>query len=297
MSGGEIDLESYFDRIAYVGPRAPALDTLAAIHAAHVAAIPFENLDVLLGRPIRLDPASLARKLVTAHRGGYCYEQNGLLLQVLTALGFAVTPLAARVRLGALEGVETARSHMLLAIDLPEGRFLADVGFGGQNPCVPLRLEAGPEQPTSNGLYRVMPHDDGGLLPNFELQARGREGWSSLYRFTLEPQRRIDYEVSNWWVSTHPDSIFVRSLMVARAERDRRYTLLGGNFSIRNADGRAEEWPLANADALVGVLKDYFGLDPARIAEENQVPEARMRDVLARCIVAARQITPAACVA
>ena len=284
MSGEDFDLDGYLERIGHAGPREPTLDTLTSVHARHVAAIPFENLDVLLGRPIRLDTVSLSRKLVRARRGGYCFEQNGLMFQVLGALGFAATPLAARVRLGAPEAVETARSHMLLAVALADGPYIVDVGFGGQNSTVPLRLEPGLEQATPHGLYRLAAHDDGGPVPAFELQARGRDGWSGLYRFTMEPQLRADYEVANWWVSTHPESIFVRSLMVARAERDRRYTLLDGRFAIRNADGRTEEWALPGADDLAGVLKEYFGLDTDRIAEEGQVSTPRMRAVLERCV-------------
>jgi N-hydroxyarylamine O-acetyltransferase len=281
MQDADIDLEAYFRRIGYQGPRDPTLGSLAGIHAHHVTRIPFENLDVLLGRPIRLDPASLARKLIDLGRGGYCFEQNGLMTHVLRALGFRVTTLAARVRFGVADSVETSRSHMLLKVDLPEGPYLVDVGFGGQTPGIPLQLEPELEQVTAHGLYRVVEREGAdGEFQTFDLQSRAREGWAPLYRFTLEPQLRADYEVANWWVSTHPESIFVRGLMVARQESDRRYTLLNNQFTTRHTDGRAEEWTLSTVDELAGVLRDYFLIDTAAIAETAEIETA-----LARCIV------------
>ena len=280
MQDADIDLEAYFRRIGYQGPREPTLGCLTAIHACHVARIPFENLDVLLGRPIRLDPASLARKLIDLRRGGYCFEQNGLMAHVLRGLGFRVTPLAARVRFGVPDSVETSRSHMFLRIELESGPYLVDVGFGGQTPGAPLQLEPGLEQVTAHGLYRTIEHERAaGESQAFELQSRAREGWAPLYRFTLEPQLRADYEVANWWVSTYPESIFVRGLMVARQEGDRRYTLLNNHFTTRHADGRAEEWTLATVAELAGVLRDYFLIDTASIATSAELDAA-----LARCL-------------
>ena len=279
MPDGEIDLEAYFRRIDYRGPREPVLDSLIGIHAHHVARIPFENLDVLLRRPIRLDPASLTHKLIDQKRGGYCFEQNGLMAYLLRALGFRLTPLAARVRWGVADTVETSRSHMLLKVDVDKGPYLVDVGFGGHTPGIPLQLEPELEQVTPQGLYRLAQREP--LQSEFqvyELQIRAREGWTPLYRFTLEPQLRPDYEVANWWVSTHPDSIFVRGLMAARQESDRRYTLLNNQFATRHSDGRAEEWTLSTIDELAGVLRDYFHLDTAAIAGPEEIERA-----LARC--------------
>src|SRR4051794_3734681 len=137
------DLASYLDRIGYAGPRRPDLQTLQGVVAAHATSLPFENIDALLGRGIRLDTASLMGKLVGGGRGGYCFEQNTLLLHALRGLGFAVEGFSARVLWGRPEGDPTARSHMLLRVSLPEGDFLADVGFGGVTLTAPLRFETG----------------------------------------------------------------------------------------------------------------------------------------------------------
>ena len=134
-----LDLNAYFNRINYNGDRQPTLDVLNALHLAHATRIPFENLDILLGRPIRLDLASLQAKLITGHRGGYCFEHNLLFLAVLEALGYVVKPLAARVRLG--ESRLRARTHMLLMVTVDDRPMIADVGFGGGGLLHPIPLQ------------------------------------------------------------------------------------------------------------------------------------------------------------
>src|SRR5262249_35987587 len=114
----QLDLDAYFERIGYAGERSPTLATLQAIHLRHATIIPFENLTPLLHQPVRLDLASLQHNLVQSGRGGYCFEQNLLLLAVLRALGFQVTGLAARVRWNVPDEVVTARGHMLLRVEL-----------------------------------------------------------------------------------------------------------------------------------------------------------------------------------
>src|SRR5262249_10311169 len=136
------DLDAYLRRIEYAGERRPTRAALEAVHLAHATHIPFENLDILLGKPIRLDIASVQAKLVHGRRGGYCFEQNQLLAAALEAFGFPVTRLAARVRLGATRVLP--RTHMLLAVEVEGTRYLADVGFGGGGPLLPLPLDPRP---------------------------------------------------------------------------------------------------------------------------------------------------------
>jgi N-hydroxyarylamine O-acetyltransferase len=254
---GEIDLEAYFARVGYGGPREATLAVLAALQQAQPAAIPFESLDPLLGRPVKLDPASLEAKLLRRRRGGYCFEQNGILWRVLTQLGFQVTPLSARVVWMAPEDAPPSPlSHMLLRVDLPEGAFLCDVGFGGQSPTAPLRLEPGLEQATPHSVYRLV--DRGGAL---ELQMRLQDRWSGLYRFTFEPRVLADYEVSNWFTSTHPASRFTTGLIASLAPEGRRVNLLDTRLTTYLTGGRIEERTLASADQLHAALTGEFGLE------------------------------------
>ena len=182
------DLDAYFQRIGYGGPARPDLETLSALHVRHVDAIPFESLDPLLGRPVRLDIASLQAKLVGQRRGGYCFEQNGLFKAALEAIGFTVTGLGGRVRwMSAPDAPLGARSHMLLKVDLADGPYLADVGFGANLLDAPLRLAAGPEQATPAARYRLDIEND-----LYALKVRRGDDWRCAYVFNLEPQLAAD---------------------------------------------------------------------------------------------------------
>lgn len=249
------DIDAYCARIGYSGPREPSLAALREIVAAHTAAIAFENLDVLLKRPIRLDPASLYAKLVHARRGGYCFEQNLLLLDVLTRFGFRATGLAARVQWGRPPGSVGPRTHMLLRVDLAEGPHLADVGFGGLTPTAPLALAPGPEQATPHESFRLVVADG-----EFDLEAKLGGNWASLYRFSLQPQLPVDYEVANWFTATHPQSLFVNHLIASRASAGRRHALFNNRHTVRGHDGGSERKLLPDAAALRSVLDCDFGI-------------------------------------
>jgi N-hydroxyarylamine O-acetyltransferase len=248
-----IDLDAYLARIGYKGPRDPTLETLKALHVLHPRAIAFENLDVLLKRPLKLDIASIQRKLVTERRGGYCFEHNGLLMAALQALGFDVTGYAARVLwMAPPEGVYP-RTHMLLNVLLPEGRYLADVGFGGLTATAPLRFEVGAEQDTGRGLFRLLADGD-----YFQVQGMLPEGWTPMYRFDETPQHRVDYELANWFVSTHESSPFVGNLMSSWVADDARYGLFNNQLSIHSAHG-TEKRTLGAAE-LAALMHDTFGV-------------------------------------
>jgi N-hydroxyarylamine O-acetyltransferase len=253
-----IDLTAYLARIGYAGPREPTLGALHGIVAAHATAIPFENIDVLLGRGARLDTGSLVAKLVGEGRGGYCFEHNTLLLQALRALGFSVEGFSARVLWGRPEGDPTARSHMLLRVSLPEGEYLADVGFGGLTLTAPLRLETGTEQVTPHEPHRLVDNDG-----EIELQARLDGGWTRLYHFLSQPQLPVVYEAANWFTATHPESLFTNHLLMARPEPDRRYALFDRDFTVRHRDGCVERQRLADAAELVAVLTRCFRIAPS----------------------------------
>jgi N-hydroxyarylamine O-acetyltransferase len=203
---------------------------------------------------VDLDPAMLQAKLVGARRGGYCHEHNAMFHDVLAELGFTVTALAARV-VWAFKGQPAPLTHRLTLVDLPEGRYIVDVGFGGNTPTAPLRLEPGMEQGTPHGTYRLAL--DGEV---FELQLRTDDAWEAMYRFTLTPQTRIDFEVANWYTSTNPRSMFTQNLIVCRVVGDTRVNLRNANLSIRQPDGRAEHRVLASASDLRQVLEDVMEL-------------------------------------
>jgi N-hydroxyarylamine O-acetyltransferase len=264
-----IDLDAYLRRIAYRGPTAPTLETLSAVCAAHPAAIAFENIDPLLGRAPLLAPAALQAKLVEHRRGGYCYEQNALLRLALLALGMSVTSLAARVVwMGPPEAAPRARSHMLLAVELPvdgdhRGPWLVDAGFGGHLIRTPLRLVPGLVQHTPTGIERIVQN---GEVMTFETELP--TGWAPLYRFTLEPLLPVDYEPLNWFTATHPGSIFRHNLRMERLTAERRAGLLNDRLTLRPVDGPVEMRRIESAEALAEVLEKVFDIESPISAEE-----------------------------
>jgi N-hydroxyarylamine O-acetyltransferase len=247
-------VESYFGGIGYAGAAPPTLQTLIALHAFHAAAIPFENLDVLRNRPISLEPRAIANKIVSNGRGGYCYEHNTLFLAVLRTLGMRTISIGARVLWNTPESA-VSRTHMLLVVRLPEGRFIADVGFGRLTLAKPLRLEPDIEHWTKHGIYRlVRSHDE------FQLQSMLGDKWRALYEFSLQEQLPADWDVANWYTSTHPASIFRRSLIVARLVDGMRYTLLDNRFSVDRSNGTMDRRMIETPEELGLVLRRDFDL-------------------------------------
>jgi N-hydroxyarylamine O-acetyltransferase len=256
MTGGvAFNLDAYSSRIGYSGERSPTLETLRGVHLQHPQAIPFENLNPLLGWPVLLDAVSLQQKLVQGGRGGYCYEQNLLFSHALETIGFNVTGLAARVSWNTPEGVVLPRTHMLLRVDLDGQAYIADVGFGGLTLTAPLRLELETEQQTPHGPFRLAGDND-----EFILQAKIGGAWKSLYSFTLQEHLLPDYEMANWYVSCHPESRFVNRLVAARAGRDRRYVLLNNEFAVHYLNGTTERRAIPTGAEIRKVLEGPFGL-------------------------------------
>jgi N-hydroxyarylamine O-acetyltransferase len=255
MDASGFDLPAYLERIGYEGEVAPTLDTLRGIQLAHLTSIPFENLDVQLGVPVRLDLEHLQAKLVTRRRGGYCFEQNTLFMAALRTIGFKVTPLTARVRLGATE--ITPRTHMLLAVDLDGGRTVADVGFGGDCPPGPLRLEEAGPTDLYGWWYRIVREG----AATWVLQAQYRGTWSDLYAFTEEPAPTVDLVMANHYTSTFPASSFVTTLTVQRIGVRERVILRNRLLAVERPDGSADRTTLGeDPDELLELLRQRFGL-------------------------------------
>lgn len=260
----DIDLDAYFRRIGYAGPREPSLDLLRNICRLHTQVIPFENIDPLLERPLGLDVAALQAKLVHAKRGGYCFEHNSLLQHVLTALGLKVRSYGARVVLNQPEGGVPPRTHMLLRVEIDDESHIADVGFGGLTPTGPVLFETGCERATPHETYRIM---EAG--PEFELEARVAGVWTKLYRFHVVEHVAVDHEVANFYVERSPQSFFRNAIVAARASSDGRYALLNDRLTFHCLDGTRDVQTLPNAAGLNEVLADVFGIDvpdPAALA-------------------------------
>ncbi len=250
------DQAAWLRRIGYTGAPAPTLETLRGLVAAHARAIAYESLDVLLGRPPALDLGALQAKMIVGGRGGYCFEQNVLFRAGLRSLGFAVTSLQARVVRGLPIDAPRPMLHMVLRIDLPEGPYLADVGFGNLAPTAPLRMTPLVEQDTPHEVMRFIQMAD-----ELTVQYKLGDRWEHIYRVVSLPRVDAEYEMANWFTATHPDSPYLSNIIAARPGPDRsRLTLFNARFSVRHPSGAVERRLLEGVDDYRDVLTGAFGL-------------------------------------
>lgn len=248
-----MDIDAYFERIGFAGSIAPSLETLQQLHALHPAAIPFENLDPLLGVPVRLELGNLQQKLLIERRGGYCLEQNLLFRAMLEDLDYKVKALAARVYWNHGETEERPFSHMALLVEVGGAPYIADVGFSGLTPTAPLRLRAEIEQQTPHGTYRLMRAE-----PAWRLELKIGEDWKLLYVFDLTERSVDDFVAINDVVSTSGTQR--DNLIAARSEKGRRLTLRNARFAIRPVDGEPDIRMIASVEDAKNVLANEFGI-------------------------------------
>jgi N-hydroxyarylamine O-acetyltransferase len=261
----EIDLDGYLGRVGYDGPLVPTAGVLADLHLAHATHVPFENVDVLLGVTPRLDLDSLQAKLARSRRGGYSFEQNLLFAAALERAGFHVTRLAARVWSGATR--RRPRTHMLLRVDLADGPWLADVGFGGDGPLQPLPLIDGRQTPQFAWAYRPVRG-----AATWMLQSRGVEGWADLYEFSGEPQEPEDYEPANHFVDTPLLAVYSNDGGAA-ADAGGPFILRGRELAADRGGGRVEKRAVS-AGELLEVLDRTFGL---RLPAGTRLPDESLK--------------------
>lgn len=262
-----LDLDAYLARIGHDRPLAPTESTLVALHRAHTAAIPFENLDILLGRGVSLDMDDIQDKLVRQERGGYCFEQNLLFSAVLEHAGFEVQRLVARVN----PDNGGPRTHMTLNVSDGVRTWLADVGFGA-TLLEPIPMIDGGIARQGKWTVSVKRHEDG----TWRLRSAERDGWSDLYAFTDDPQLPQDYRVYNHFAATHPRSPFVNQVVAIRITPEVRYTLRDRTLVTGRPGGASVERPVPDNE-LASTLRDTFGirLSANEIATLLDPPAAR----------------------
>jgi N-hydroxyarylamine O-acetyltransferase len=224
-----------------------------------MAAIPFENLDVLLGRGIRIDLDSVVAKLVTARRGGYCFEHGTLFQAALRALGIESTAHAARVLL-VVPKAEAPRTHMFLTVVADGVTWVLDPGFGGQGPLVPVPLVEGQEARLGRDVHRLLRRDG-----EWVLEGLVNGAMTALWTSSLEPQFPVDFALANHYVSTFPDSPFVQRLMIRAITVDGRVSAMNRDVTTLR-EGVAEKHQLADRAALRALLDRHFGFDLPEIA-------------------------------
>ncbi|MFJ9809337.1 arylamine N-acetyltransferase [Streptomyces sp. NPDC101158] len=252
--GEELDLDAYLARIGYSGGLTPDLATLRALHRAHVEAIPFENLDVALGRRISLDVKDLEAKLVGRRRGGYCYEQNGLLAAALERIGFQVAGRGARNRTRG--DALTPITHALLVVTVDGEQWLADAGFGWQGPLEPVPLTDGARVEQDGWVFGVGSEADGVHV----LRTLRPEGWTDLYSFAPHALYPVDFELMNHYSSSHPRSRFLGQVVAHLPGAEIRRALVRDRLTSTRVDRGPEERRVGPAE-LAGTLAEIFGIE------------------------------------
>lgn len=246
----------YLQRLGYDAPPAPTLQTLQELQLRHVCTFAFESLSTLMRLPVPIDLPSVEQKVLREGRGGYCYELNQMFLALLQELGFDARGITGRVVMGGPPDAHTARTHRLSLVTLDGVRYISDVGFGGMVPSSPLQLDTEAVQATAHEPYRLSFDGQG----SYTLWAQVGEEWRGLYVFDLQEQAAIDYEIGNWYVSTHPDSPFVGQLKVARLAPGKRHTLNNAHYAVHYLDRPSEKRTFDSADELLDVLTETFGI-------------------------------------
>jgi N-hydroxyarylamine O-acetyltransferase len=247
-----MNIDRYLARIGLDHRPPPTLEGLRTLHAAHLLAIPYENIDVQLGRPVTIERPAIYEKIVERCRGGWCYEMNGILGWALGELGFRVTRATGAV-MRAVNGEASEGNHLVLRVDLPEGLYLADVGFG-DGPRDPIPVAVGAF--VSHGFHFGLSRADG----DWWRFANDPRGGAPSFDFNLAPAdegllaRRCEH------LQTAPTSIFVQNL-VAQRHTPEGFQILRGRTIRRLTPTSQDDRVIESADELVALLRDVFSLD------------------------------------
>jgi N-hydroxyarylamine O-acetyltransferase len=242
------DVDSYLHRLAIARPARADADSLRALQAAHLDAVPFENLSIHLGEPITLDDAQILDKLVARRRGGFCYELNGGFAMLLRALGFEVELLGGRVM--GTSGLGPPLDHLALRVRTPEP-WLVDVGFGA-NSRHPLRLDVDGVQHDPAGEFQLVPaaHGDVDVMKDGRMQ----------YRLELRPRELDEFAAMCWYQQRSPLSMFTQSLVCTRPTSTGRVTL-SGRLLIRTDDGVRTETTLDDDAGVLAAYRECFDIE------------------------------------
>ena len=245
-------IDAYIERVGLTARLAADSETLCGVHAAHREAFLFENLTIQSGGRVSLSLCDLERKFLDERRGGYCFEHNTLFAAALHEIGVDSATLLGRVRRGPPQ--RWCRTHMVLRVPLGGEVWLADVGFGAMGLLEPIPLRDGATALQGGFTFRL--RRDAGL---WILSARDAAAEMDLYEFTDDPQTPWDVEVANHFTSTHPESIFRKTLTIQRTRQDHR-TILRTDVLTRYRAGRISEEPVTR-ERLATVARDEFGVN------------------------------------
>ncbi|KAL8176449.1 UNVERIFIED_CONTAM: hypothetical protein K2H54_034700, partial [Gekko kuhli] len=249
-----MDVSQYLLRIGYQGPAQPSLETLRRLHRCHLSSVPFDSLSIHCREPITLALPLFYDKIVRRHRGGFCYELNGLFLWLLQTLGFGAKAVAGRVRNRFTGSYGPPLDHMVILVQLDGRSFLCDVGFGG-GFLEPLELKPDTEQIQKGGIFWLGNKGEIWVLEHREVP--GKEG-RPLYQFTLEEKKLDDFADMCLYHQTSPSSIFTRKSFCSLQKEDgRRLTYMGWRLISTVGEKRTET--ALQSSEIPAILREKFG--------------------------------------
>lgn len=248
-----LDVQKYLERLNYDGPLDGSVNALFALQEAHYESVPYENFDILRGRALSMDLPDLYKKIVLMHRGGYCFELNGLFGALLRALGYDVTEYFARFLRN--EPLIAMPRHRALIVKVQGKRYFVDVGVGGIAPRWPLLMTPGMEQKQNDETYRLSLDP---VLSNVIQELRHGE-WANYISFSDNPAYPVDFVAVNYWCQHAKESIFNKEPMATIRTPDGRVTMYGREIKIFSKGGvkviSVEE------EELDKIAKEWFGAD------------------------------------
>jgi N-hydroxyarylamine O-acetyltransferase len=252
MQAHNFSLDLYLQRIHFVGQPEATIEGIASLMRHQLYAVPFENLDVQAGKVVSLVPEHIVDKIVHQGRGGYCYEVNGLFCMALEKLGVTYHWVAARPM---FYPVRRPKTHMAIVVQLEGRQWLVDLGFGSYGITAPMALDTlGQEVKQGHDTFKLTRSDHGDYL----LQALVEGIWANQYGFDLTAQEWVDFDPANYLNSTHPDAVFVKSLLViGHSQRGR--TVLFGNSLKTVVDGAVTK-RVVEPNEIDTLLHTTFGL-------------------------------------
>ena len=252
--GFRLDISRYLERIGYRGTPDVSIETLNDLQEAHYTAVPYENFDILRGKPISLELPDIYRKVVLERRGGYCFELNGLFGALLSALGYKVTEYFSRYLRD--EPPLPMRRHRVLVVEIRGKSYFTDVGVGGVVPRRPLLMEPGLEQKQGDELYRLA---NDAILGNV-IQEFRHGAWSNYVSFNDNPAYPVDFVTTNYWCQHAPESIFNKEPMAAKLTKDGRITMFGREVRVFSPEG-VRVIPLETEEEVNAAARKWFGIE------------------------------------
>jgi N-hydroxyarylamine O-acetyltransferase len=240
----------------------PDMAFLNAISERHVAQFAFSSIGPLLGDELPLDTASLYERIVGRRRGGYCFEQNGFMYEVLDDLGFSVNLYLARVIYN--QDIHPGLTHRITLVEINGLHFVVDVGFGPLGPASPISM-SGEESHETFRTFRIAEPRPG----EFHMQTLKDGAFFSLYRFELARYGQADCEVGHFYSHKHPQASFVNNLVVSVILNREVRSLRNCDFSVQTASGERKE-VIRDHEQLKSTLKTQFNIE-VTLAEAQQL--------------------------